>query len=337
MTTNPSQSPRRWAGIDLAKASFTAAIWGDQEVPDMQVRDFSRSPEGAAALLAWLSANTEPPIPIGLVMEATATFGMELSEWLLDREPDLYVAIVNPIQTSHHMSSLGLRNKTDHLEARGLAKYGFERKPAAWRKPSPGQMALQDLLRIRANLVNTRVSMTLRLKDHERASKVAVKAMTEVIRTMNEQIRALETEVSHLLDTCEELGHLATRMSSITGIGNITAATVLSELGDLRRFPRSRQLTAFAGVSPKLKNSGTSVHSKPRLCKQGSARIRAVLYLAACAAVRFNPDMRGVYERLVAAGKPKRSALGAVMRKLLVLMRAVLVADHDWIPRTPVA
>ena len=111
------------------------------------------------------------------------------------------------------------------------------------------------------------------------------------------------------------------------------ATTVLVEMGDLRRFTRSRQLTAFAGLSPKRKESGTSVHGKTRMCKQGSGRVRAELYMAAGCAARFNPDMKATYENLLAHGKEKRAALGAVMRKLLVLMRAVAKADQDWVPR----
>ena len=98
----------------------------------------------------------------------------------------------------------------------------------------------------------------------------------------------------------------------------------LTQLGHhlhcLPLFTRSRQLTAFAGMSPKRRDSGTSVHGKPRLCKQARTRVRAALYLAASAAVRFNPDMKAFYERLLTQGKVRRVALGAVMRKLLVLM-----------------
>ena len=121
----------------------------------------------------------------------------------------------------------------------------------------------------------------------------------------------------------------AQRLATIKGVALITAVTVLAEFGDLRRFVRSRQLTAFAGLSPKLNRSGVFKGSSP-LCKQGSARVRAVLYCAAASAARFNPDMAKTYKDLIAKGKHKRSALGAVMRKLLVLMRAVLLADKNW-------
>lgn len=331
---NPQQATsfRFWAGIDLAKATFQAALWGHEELRDMRVRAFSRDADGAKALLAWMREQSGPDARLGLVMEATATFGGELATWLLERDPGLHIAIVNPTQTSAFLRSMGLRNKTDDLDAKALARYGFDRKPAFWEKPSPEMAVLKDLVRIRMDLVNARTAMTLRLKDHGRASKLATKAMIRVIRSLNAQVKALETGIREHLRAHAPLGKKVARFESICGVGLITAVTVLAELGDPSRFARSRQLTAFAGVSPRRKESGTSIHGKTRMCKQGSARVRAVLYLAASTAARFNPDLKALYGRLLAQGKPRRVALGAVMRKLLILMRAVLKADHDWVP-----
>lgn len=325
-------NPLFWAGIDLAKATFDAALWGHDEFRAMRVRSFPRCEEGARALLAWLRENADPEGHIGLVMEATATFGEELATWLLDLDPSLRVAIVNPIQTSAFLRSLGLRNKTDNLDAKALAQYGAERRPIPWEKPTLEMATLKDLARVRMDLVHARTAMAMRLKDHARASKSAAKAMAKVVQAMDAQIKALEAGIRKHLRAHEALAKQADHMDSVVGVGLLTAVTVLTEMGDLRRFTRSRQLTAFAGMSPKRRDSGTSVHGKPRLCKQGSSRVRAALYLAASAAVRFNPDMKAFYERLLAQGKVRRVALGAVMRKLLVLMRAVVKADHDWIP-----
>lgn len=321
-----------WAGIDLAKATFEAALWGHDAFRAMRVRSFPRCEEGARALLAWLRESAGPGGPIGLVMEATATFAEELGAWLLGLDPGLHVAIVNPIQTSAFLRSLGLRNKTDDLDAKALAQYGAERRPPSWERPAPEMAILKDLARVRMDLVHARTAMAMRLKDHARASTRAVKAMAKVLQALDAQIKALELEIRGHLRVHEGLAKQADRMDSVVGVGLLTAVTVLTELGDLRRFDRSRQLTAFAGMSPRRRESGTSVHGKPRLCKQGSARVRAALYLAASAAVRFNPDMKAIYDRLLAQGKARRVALGAVMRKLLVLMRALVKADHDWVP-----
>lgn len=327
--TNPSF----WAGFDLAKATFQLGRWGHEEdIRKLKVAGFDRTKKGCKEALKLLHQEAPTGARIGIVMEATGTFAEEVGFWLLKLDPSLHIAIVNPMQTNAFIKSLGLRNKTDDLEARALAQYGAQRKPPSWVPPSPEQMVLRDLTRIRADMVQARVAMAMRLKDHKRSSPVAIHAMKEVIRIQSKQIKVMEAEIEAQLKGSKDLGHQAKLLASIKGVGLITAVTVLAEFGDLRRFVRSRQLTAFAGLSPKLNQSGTSVHGNSPICKQGSARVRAVLYCAAACAARFNPDLAKVYRKLVASGKHKRSALGAVMRKLLVLMRAVLLAERNWMP-----
>jgi transposase len=325
--------PTHWAGADLAKESLELALWGHEDLPQRKVRSFPRTQAAAAGLLAWMKAQAPEGARLGLAMEATATFGEQLASWLLELDPSLHIAIANPIQTHAYITSLGLRNKTDSLDARALAGFGQERKPKAWEKPSAALSELKDLARTRADLVDTRVAMRLRLNDHPRAAKGATKAMEEVIKALDRQIDKLEAGLRAHLAHHEVLGAQAKRLTSIKGVGLITAVTILGELGDLRRFARSRQLTAFAGVSPKKNDSGTSVHGKTRLCKQGNVRVRSVLYMAAMCAVRCNPDLAVTHAHLMDRGLHWRAALGAVMRKLLVLMRAVLKADHDWTPK----
>lgn len=332
-----SDSMTFWSGIDVAKATFEAARWGQESLQEMEVRSFARTKCDAASMLTWLRGEAPEGSRLGVVMEATGSFSEELAGWLLELDPTLCVAIVNPTQTSAFLRSLGLRNKTDGLDAKALARYGHDRQPMAWEKPAPEMSILKDLVRTRGDLVDTLTAMRLRLKDHDRSSKVAIRALKSVIKALEQQVEALEKGTRAHLDRHEALARQAKRLQSIAGVGFITAVTTMVELGDLRRFTRSRQLTAFAGVSPRRKESGTSVRGKAHLCKQGSSRVRAVLYMASCAAVRFNPDLRLFYERLRAKGKLPMAALGAVMRKLLVLMRAVLQADRDWVPMTPAA
>jgi len=334
MENRSTHPPTHWAGIDLAKATFQMAIWGHEEdLRKLQVAGFERTQKGCRKALVWLRKEAPEGARIGIVMEATATYAEQVAVWLLKLEPGLHLAIVNPLQTSAFIRSLGLRNKTDDLDAKALAQYGTQRKPVAWEPPTREQIVLREMTRTRGDLVVARTAMLLRLKDHKRTAPLATHALEEIIKSLDKQILVLEKGIQDHLKAHEALGLQAKRLNSIVGVGLITAVTILAELGDLRRFARSRQLTAFSGMTPRLKTSGTSVKGNSRLCKQGSGRVRAVLYLAAASAARFNPDLSRTYTGLIAKGKHKRSALGAVMRKLLVIMRAVLIADKDWEPR----
>ena len=193
MKSNMSAGPEiLWAGIDLAKLTFQVAIWGHLLFQEMQCRSFDRTRKAMKVFLVWLRAQAPVGAKMGLVMEATGTFAEEMASWLLDLDPTLWVAIVNPGQTSAFIKSLGFRNKTDDLDAKGLGKYGQERRPAPWERPTPEMAALKDLVRIRMDLISARTAMHLRLKDHKRASKKASDAMRKVILSLKVQIQQLE-------------------------------------------------------------------------------------------------------------------------------------------------
>lgn len=282
--------------------------------------------------MGWLREAAGPGKRLGIVMEATGAFGLETALWLTKLDEGLHVSIANPHQTSAYIESLGVRNKTDDMDARALAGYGHERRPEGWEPMRREQKELQELVRTRAMLVEQHTAVMQSLKDHDRSAKLATQAMERILELLEKELKTLEKAVSKLVKADPDFQRWVNRMTSIKGVGLITAATVLAEVGDLGRFLKSRQLSAFAGLSPRKKTSGTSVRGKTRMCKQGSALVRSTLYMAAQSAVRFNPDMAEAFAEHIAKGKHPRSGVGVVMRKLLVLMRAVVLADQDWIP-----
>jgi transposase len=320
-----------WAGVDTAKESLKLALWGHFEFSEMETFDFPRQAKTMKHLLALLKERAPEGSPIGIVMEATGKYSEEVAAWLLKLDSSLRVAIINPFRIHEFVKSLGFRNKTDSLDAKALARFGRDRNPVSWAPPAPDLAELRDMVRIRADLVRTRTAMKNRLGDHERASKQAAEAMRKVIEALTTQVEALESAIKAHLKAHPDLGNQVKSHMSVSGVGIVTSTTVLAELGDLRRFDRSRQMTAFAGVSPRLRDSGKKI-GKPHMCKEGSARVRAELYMAASNAIQHNPDMKAYYEHLLKRGKKERAALGAVMRKLLVIMRAILVAGAGWRP-----
>ena len=319
----PSPSTLRFQGLDVSKATFDVAWWGDQPPLRMTNHRYPRSPAGVAAWLAQIPASEFPLM--GVVMESTGGYCKELAGWILAACPGLHVSIANPFMVKAYGRSIGNRNKTDRVDARVLARFGQERQPGAWVPLSAHQEALRDLTRLRTKLKSTRTAYRNRLKGPGIASPVARQVQEELIAHLERQIKAVEKAIQALCEQDPGLKRDLELLRSIDGIGLITAATVLGAVGDLRAFHRRGALCAFLGVSPRQFQSGTSVQGKTLLCRIGSKHARAALYMAAVAACRLKGPLGDYYRRLVAAGKPKKSALGALMRKLLVVMRAVLI------------
>jgi transposase len=328
----PSPSNLLWIGVDVSKATFDAALWGHQDFQRMATAAFLRTEEGALAFRTWALAHGGPVV--GVVMEATGCYSQELGRWLQRDMPGSQVAIINPSLVKAFGRSLALRNKTDRLDACMLARYGQERTPEAWIPMTPERAELRDLIRTRTKLIRLQVTLRLRLEDAlGRTGTPAGKAQQKVLKVLQGQVEALDKAIERQLRQVAELGHAVELLTTIPGVGKVTAATMLGEAGDLRAFRRGRQLTAFVGVSPRRYDSGSSVRGRTRMCRIGGVHARTVLYMAAVAASRTATPLGDFYRHLVEQGKPKKSALGALMRKLVLVMRAVLIQDKPYSPQ----
>ncbi len=326
-----------WVGADVAKSTFDAALVRcEKHYPDTPLREipactFERSSQGVQAFLSWLDAQGVDDTGVRVVMEATGNYSTELAVWMLSQRQTLSPAIANPRHTSAFIKSMGLRNKTDRLEARALGFYGVERHPLAYEAPSPEQAELRALSRYRDRLVRQRTALKNQMNETCESTFVQ-KIQAKRLRLLTRDIERVEEQMKALVDQHEDLKRDIELLMSIYGVAFINATTVLAELGDLRRFTLARQLSAFAGMSPRHRQSGTSIHGRSRLCKQGNSRVRQCLFLSALAAIRGNNQLRETYQRLLAQGKPRMVALGAIMRKLLTLMRAILISGKRYQP-----
>jgi len=327
-----------WVGLDVSKATFDAALaLSDQRFPSTPVRalpwkSFPRTREGAAAFLVWVNERV-PKAKVRVIMEATGKYSVELTTWLLARRPSLRPAIENPKSTKAFIDSLNQRNRTDGLAARGLAFYGVERRPAPYEPLSKSRQELRELSRYRDTLVAQRTALKNRRRE-ESTSKIVRRMQTRQLRQLNDDIASIEKETMRVINEDEDFKRDFALLNTIPGVGPITAMTVLAEIGDLRRFERARQLTAYAGVTPRVIVSGTSVRGKTRMCKRGNERVRHALYLSAMATLNTkHPNtLSVVHQRLCEEGKEGKAAIGAVMRKQLTVMRAVLISGKPYDP-----
>lgn len=317
-----------WVGIDVSKDVFDVAIWGDQAFSAMTLAQFKRTKKGAEAFARWLASQTRKPA--GIVMEWTGGYSRELAEWLHQLVEGTPVALMNPCLVKAYGKSLNLRNKTDAVDARLLAAFGQERKPSGWVPPTPELDQLQSLFRTRAKLMEMLSALKTRDESCLDLAPEAEKAQTEVIQLLTAKVKALVSAAETLATQHPAMAADMKLLRSIKGVGPITAMAVMAEAGDLRRFRRSRQLTAFLGVSPRRYESGSSVRGKTRMCRIGGTHVRPVLYMAAVSVATRKCPLGEFYRRLVAAGKPEMVAIGAVMRKMVLMMRAVLIRNKPF-------
>ena len=302
-------------GIDLSKETFHAFLLSDRGEAK---RVFPNTSKGFEQLMAWLKNRHAADVHI--CMEATGAYWEALAVYL--HELKHLVSVVNPARIKAFAQSELLRTKTDAVDAALIARFCKSQVPEAWIPPEPEIRVLQALMRHYDHLKTTRAQQSVYAQSSE--SAIVTASIAEVIATLDEQIAQVEQQIRRHFDDHPDLKRRRDLLTSIPGIGEATAGSILSEIPHLDRFQSAKAVAAFAGLSPREWRSGTSIHGRPRLCKTGNARLRKALYMPAMVALRFNPTLRVFADRLLAAGKHKRLVIGAVMRKLLVLAYGIL-------------
>jgi transposase len=285
--------------------------------------------------MAWVRALPEMDLESSecvAVMEATGTYSTELAAWLVAQEQRTKPCIVNPHDAAHHRKSLGLRNNTDKLAARALALFGLERRPQPYQELAPERAELRALSRYRDHLVQQRTAMKNRLKETAPSKWVRKREQAE-LKHLDKAILGVEKQLRAHVQKHEDLKHDLELLTSVPGVGFLTAVVLLAEIGDLRRFGRAKQLSAFTGLSPAHNESGTSVRGRVQMSKKGNGRARQALYLAAMTTIRYQSSLSEYYTQLLGQGKCPKAALGAIMRKLLTILRAMCIHNQKFNPK----
>jgi transposase len=302
-------------GIDLSKETFHASLLSNHSEAK---KVFPNAPKGYQQLTAWLE--NRHAVDVHVCMEATGAYWEALALYLHSLK--YRVSAVNPARIKAFAQSELLRTKTDAVDAALIARFYKSQSPEPWLPPPPEIRVLQALMRHYDHLKTTRAQQSVYAQSLDAA--VVAASIREVIATLDEQIAQVERKIRRHFDDHPDLKRRRDLLTSIPGIGETTAGSILAEIPHLDRFQSAKAVAAFAGLSPRERCSGTSIHGRTRLCKTGNPRVRKALYMPAMVALRFNPTPRIFAERLLAAGKHKRLIIGAVMRKLLVLAYGIL-------------
>lgn len=306
-----------YLGIDIAKRTFDVAlIRTDAKV---RAKAFANTPAGHQALLAWVTRH--PPGPLHACMEATGTYGEALAEALADAGHT--VSVVNPGVIEAYGRSRLTRTKTDPSDARVIAHYCATQHPRPW-VPLPREVRdLQAIVRRLDALEGMRTQERNRLAAGPGPQEIRA-SIQHMIAVLEGEMAALRARIRDHLDQHPGLRQQRDLLTSIPGIGDTTAATLLAEFGPMTRFSGASACAAYAGLVPREGHSGTSVRRKARLSKLGVGALRKALYFPALTALRWNPVIHAMGERLRARGKHRMVIVGAAMRKLVHLAFGVL-------------
>jgi transposase len=309
-------------GIDVGKQYIDCELLGDKRA----TKKVTNSVRGFEQVVAWLRNRK-----IGKVhacMEATGGWSEELAFFL--HEHGHLVSIVNPMQIRSFGQSELSRTKTDKADAGLIARFCAAMQPPAWEPPKPAERRLKQLVRRRRSLVEMRTQEENRLESPGTENvRDSILGMMDVL---DKQIKALDAQIKATIDDDDDLKGKRDLIESIDGIGPITSATILGETPHIENFQTSKALTAFAGLCPHIRQSGTSIASS-RTTKIGNRAIRKALYMAAISALRHNAVIKAFGDRLRERGKRPMEVVVAAMRKLLVLVFGVLKTGRPFDPQ----
>lgn len=307
-------------GIDVCKA------WLDVvRVPALPAGEASAlasrvdNEEAARGVLVEQLKQLRPTL---VVMEATGGFEAALAAQLVTA--GIAVAVVNPKRVRDFARAAGILAKTDKLDAQVLAAFGQCMRPQVHALPDETQQEITELVDRRAQLVAMRAQEKTRLST---VKPVARKSVREHIAWLDARIKQIERDLDGRLKDSPLYRPKYELLDSVPGVGRVTITTLLGRLPELGSLQRKR-VAALVGVAPFADDSGK--RRGQRYIQGGRADVRCVLYMATLSARRCNPVIKVMYERLRAAGKPFKLAMTACMRKLLVILNAMLKTQQPW-------
>jgi transposase len=306
-----------FVGIDVAKHSLDVCVLGED-------RCFTLTNDAAG--LRQLVEKLPAAGSCLVVIEATGGYQQRAVAALVAAGHT--VAVVNPRQVRDFARGLGILAKTDRLDARVIARFGQHAHPRPVEIGSEKQAELRELVTRRRQLIELRTAEQNRLETT--TTKIVRKNVRHLVEQLDKQIRQLEEAIGELVESEPELSSKAVLLETVPGVGPVTITSLLVDLPELGRLSR-QQVAALVGVAPFNRDSG-KFHGR-RAIWGGRAAVRSVLYMAALTARRFNPFIREFAQRLEAAGKPFKVVLTACMRKLLVILNAMVKKNLPWNPK----
>lgn len=307
-------------GIDVSKATLDAALC-HQDSPDQFFhQQFANTTAGFKQMLAWLKKQKIVMSQSFFCMEHTGSYTLALCCFLQDQ--GLSYNLVSPL---HLKKSLGItRGKSDRVDAQRIAEFAclHQRTLKPFQLPAACLLKLKNLMAFRDRLTKTKVSLKQTIADLKDTASLVDNSF--IIKQSEMQLKLVEEQIAHTDEqmeaTIQEDAHIQKHfrlITSVVGIGMITAIAFLVYTQDFTAFENGRQFACYAGVAPFEYSSGSSIRGRTKVSPLANRKMKALLSNCASAAVQHDPELKAYYQRKIKQGKAKLSALNAVRAKLV--------------------
>ncbi|MEE8288320.1 MAG: IS110 family transposase [Nitrosomonadaceae bacterium] len=300
-------------GIDTSQAALDVFVR-----PEGQFQSFDNAPEGIKAAIAFIN----PFKPTRVLIEATGRLEMEF--FCAAEKAGLPVCVCNPVQVRQFARATGRMAKTDKLDARDIAYFGEALKPDLSQLKPEKLRHISDLLTVRSQCLEMSTMQKNRLRRMPRSVR---KPIRNVLKSIQKEIASIDQQLDKLIADIPQWQARVDQLTSAKGVGKVLAFTLISELPELGQLNR-KQIAALVGVAPMNRDSG-SFEGK-RYIRGGRHKVRTVLFVSIMSAIQCHPKLKPMYQRMVAAGKPKKVALVACMRKQLIILNEMVKNGTYW-------
>ena len=314
-------------GIDVAQKELVVCLGRmyDDWTPELySFKTFANNKKGFDAIVKWVRKLTLETISVRYVMEATGVYHESLAYYLEGN--DCEVSVVLPNKISNYLRTLELKTITDKTASEAIARFGLERKLDRWKRPKQIFKSLKQLTRERDQIIEIRTIAKNQLHAEKAEAFPNPSSLARIkshLTFLDKQVAAILKEITTVMKQDNAVSDSIETICSIPGVGRLTAATVLAETNGFELIRNKRQLTSYAGLDVREKQSGTSVKGKPKISKKGNRHLRKAMHLPALAAIRHEKRFKTIFVRLVSKHGIKMKAVVAVQRKLLEMIYTV--------------
>jgi transposase len=332
------------AGIDVAQKELVVTLGrmlDDFSIELFSYKVFKNNDSGVKLLVDWVNKLTDYEVPVRYVMEATGVYHQKFAYYLVDNGCE--ISIVLPNKISNYIRTLELKTITDKTCSQAIAQFGLERKLDKWTKPKSIYKELQQLTRERDQIVQERSVIKNQIhaeKTESEPNQKSLERMQARIRFLNSQEKEIKADITDIVSKDSDLKQVINNITTIPGVGELTAAIVLAETNGFELIRNKSQLSSYAGLDVKEKQSGTSVKGKPRISKKGNRNLRKSMHLPSLTAVKWDENFKNIYAKLISKNGIKMKALVAVQRKILeliyILFKNETVYDKEYITKNSV-